>query len=124
MIHVLMSRIKLCLISRKVTGSQTRLQDKSVQETKLLPAKIGCQSRMPAKKRQNKNGCYPKLAVKIGCQKKCTPTVVTGFKWGQKMCAMHCQIYGTFYKKNENVFSKLEMVAREKLTLVGETLCV
>ena len=90
MIHVLLLQIKLGLISRKVTAGQKRLQDRIGLHPKLsdsqmcVPAKSGCQEKMdcqpkvaanlcwlPVKngcqpKRPDQNGCFPKLAVKIG----------------------------------------------------------
>ena len=61
----------------KVYDSQMCVPAKSGgQEKKRLPIKISCHTKLatsqelkPVKKRQDLNGCYPKLAVKIGCQK-------------------------------------------------------
>ena len=60
MIHVFLSRIKVKLISREVTASQTWLQDQSgfhpkVSDSQMYePAKSGCQEKMD---------CQPKSAA-------------------------------------------------------------
>ena len=84
MFHVLLSQTKLCLISCQVPASYKWLQNKSgshqtancvcqpkvvARIEKILPAKFSRHPKltankegMPAKKRQDQHGCYPKLA--------------------------------------------------------------
>ena len=95
MIHVLLSRNKLCLISRM--PGKNGCKTKMAFILKYLTARCICQLKvaarkkkkdcrpksaasqnwppewMPANKRQDRNGWYPKLGVKIACQKKCIP---------------------------------------------------
>ena len=100
MIHVLFSQNKRCLISLKATASQNGCKTNMAFILTYLTVKFICQFKvaarkkkkecrpklaasqnwppewMPANKRQDLIGWYPKLAVKIASQKKCVPAKI------------------------------------------------